>query len=859
MILYRYIIKEHILPFLYSLGIITFIFIMTTAVQLLDKIISKGLALPVVLEIFAINLGWIIALAIPMSILTATLMTFGKMSADNEILAIKATGQNLTFLITPVFLVAAILAVVNVYFNDLILPDANHRAANLLSDISRKRPAVLLEPGVLIRDFPGYALWVKKVNPVSGSMKMVRIYSDAAGEDPMTTVATTGDITMTRDEKQLKLTLYDGETHSVNTNAKEYFLGRFKKQVVFLENPDTELRRTNSDFRSDREMDIAMMQDEVAGIRTTRNSYLNEYNLQMESLKKHIIALDSQATSAFPQGTILHNIDTVRTFASWASQFIPVSHTDAVQEMERNKNITDNVISRVKFQDMMINQYLVEVQKKYALPFACIVFVLIGAPLGIMARRGGIAVGASYSIFFFIIYWALLIGGENLGDKCIISPVLAMWSGNILIGICGLFLIMSMKRETSIISFSWIPRLWGHLIHKPSQMLKASTRRSATPLHTLVTLPFYPLRPVVSILSAYLIRKFIGYLAGFLIAITVIFIVGDYFSNLQRFEHASLSSIALYYWYYMPWLIQVISPIVILLATMSAIGAMTRWNELVAMKASGMNVRQLTAPLLVIGVVLAVGGFMLSEHVLPKANMLRRELSTNLGMQKALKKAGKLPPSRDNKNDFYYFGSDRHLYFYKAFRPGDAQGYGVWREAYTPSSIVEKIFADNTVYKNGSWYFIHGMVRIFTKDHESAYTFDTLQDTVLKESPLDMVAQIKSPEEMSYWELKNYTDKTRRRGEDVSKYDAQLQFKLAYPVMNFIVIILGLSISARAGKKGSAVLFGIGLLLIVAYWIISQFGLAFAQNGQISAVAGAWFGNVVFLIIALILYSRASR
>jgi len=163
------------------------------------------------------------------------------------------------------------------------------------------------------------------------------------------------------------------------------------------------------------------------------------------------------------------------------------------------------------------------------------------------------------------------------------------------------------------------------------------------------------------------------------------------------------------------------------------------------------------------------------------------------------------------------------------------------------------------VYKNGAWYFTHGMMRSFAKNKESAYSFDTLKDTILSEKPVDMVVQIKSPEEMSYWELQSYTDKTRRRGEDVSKYNAQLQFKLAYPVMNFIVIILGLSISARAGRKGSAVLFGIGLLLIIAYWIISQFGLAFAQNGQLSAVAGAWFGNVVFFILALILYLQASR
>ena len=146
MIFYRYTVREHIIPFLYSFGIIVFFLVMQLAVQLLEKIIRKGLAPLVVLELFLIQLGWIVALAIPMAILVATLMTFGRMSADNEILAIKASGRNLYSLITPVFVGSAVLAVLLVFFNNLILPEANHRAANLASDISRKKPAAFIEP-----------------------------------------------------------------------------------------------------------------------------------------------------------------------------------------------------------------------------------------------------------------------------------------------------------------------------------------------------------------------------------------------------------------------------------------------------------------------------------------------------------------------------------------------------------------------------------------------------------------------------------------------------------------------------------------------------------------------------------------
>jgi lipopolysaccharide export system permease protein len=122
-----------------------------------------------------------------------------------------------------------------------------------------------------------------------------------------------------------------------------------------------------------------------------------------------------------------------------------------------------------------------------------------------------------------------------------------------------------------------------------------------------------------------------------------------------------------------------------------------------------------------------------------------------------------------------------------------------------------------------------------------------------------MVAQIKSPEEMSYWELERYIEAAARRGEPVRKYEGQLEFKKALPWMNFIVILLGISITARAGRKGSAALFAIGLMMTFVYWLISQFAIVFAQNGHLPVMVGAWIGNLVFFILGLFLFRKASR
>jgi lipopolysaccharide export system permease protein len=119
---------------------------------------------------------------------------------------------------------------------------------------------------------------------------------------------------------------------------------------------------------------------------------------------------------------------------------------------------------RLESVDREMDQYLVEIYKKYSIPTACLVFVLVGAPLGIMARRGGFGIAATLSLGFFVLYWACLIGGEKLADRDILSPFLGMWSANIIIGAMGILLTIRIGRETVVINWDflqkYIPRRW---------------------------------------------------------------------------------------------------------------------------------------------------------------------------------------------------------------------------------------------------------------------------------------------------------------------------------------------------------------------------------------------------------------
>ncbi|HMA65908.1 MAG: LptF/LptG family permease [Fibrobacterota bacterium] len=856
MILYRYIIKEHIFPFLASLSIIVFLFAMQYAMYLLPKIISKGLDPAVVLETFLIQLAWILALAIPMAILTSTLMTFGRMSGDNEITAIKASGHNLMLLMIPVIVASTAIGVFLTFFNDLILPDANHKAANLISDISRKKPAAFIEPGIIIRDFTGYTIYTEDVDPKSGTLKGIKIFSNLSGQDPSFTMADSGKIQITPDQQYLEFTLFKGESHSTSrTNKDDYFFGRFEKQVVSIKNVDSELQRTNSNYRGDREKSSLIMLDNIREFKEANKPYEKEYEKLLDSLKTVLHRFDSLAQKYVSKDTA--SSDSL-TFSSWLDKVEP-SRPIAIGNVELHGNLFDRIYRRIHSNNLLIAQHMVEVHKKYAIPFACILFVLIGAPLGIMAKRGGLGVGASYSLLFFIITWAFLMKGEVMADKLQISPFLAMWSGNILVAVCGVILTTLMLREKTI-RFDWIVNGFKHIFALGKQKRKHTANRPSLPLLViLMWIPRWFSRKFIGTAPTYLIGSFLTFTIGLQLALVFTYVTIDYVSNARKFEGIPFERLAYYYYYSLPWIVQVTIPIVLLLASMFSIGKMARSSELTAVKASGMSVRQLTFPLLLLGILLSVGIFYGSEEILPKANSLKRELEDKW-RDPVITKNSPNTTVKEYRRDFYYFANNKTLYYYDEFSTSPFFVRNVQRQIYNGSSVVQSINADASDFRDSTgWRFINAEIRDFTKEPISVTRKDTLIDSILTAKPVVMVARIKNKDEMSYWELRSFIESAKKRGEEVEKYLGDLEFKIAFPFMNFIVILLGISITARMGRKGGALLFGLGLAIAFSYWIISRFAIVFAQNGHMPVLLGAWFGNILFFLLGLVLYRKASR
>ena len=439
MILVRYVLKELIGPFMAALFGITFLFVVDFLVKILDNVLSKGLPASTVLEIFALNLAWMLSLSIPMAVLVACLMAFGRLSGDHEITAVKAAGMSPLSLMRPVMLVAMLLSVLMVLFNNWVLPEANHRSVELMNAISRKKPHVFVDAGRLITQFPDVQLWVNRIDPVSGVLYGIQVYEMERKGPPRVVYADSATLDYVDNGATLMFRLRSGETHIVDPDKPEnYFRIRFFSQDLAMQNVDERLERRSRSYRSDREMPVEMMMDVV-----------NEARAKYDTVSQQAMEV-RLSTLADAKASVLGD-SILPADAEGIAELDSVQARRSLQKMRLQEisalRTTERLWGRMESEKKREAQYLVEIHKKFSTSFACFIFILIGAPLGIMARKGGIGTGIIYSLAFFVIYWICLIGGENLADRLIISPELAMWSSNMIIGAFGVFITIAMVRD----------------------------------------------------------------------------------------------------------------------------------------------------------------------------------------------------------------------------------------------------------------------------------------------------------------------------------------------------------------------------------------------------------------------------
>ena len=426
----RYILKAHLGPLVFGFALIIFILVIDVILQLMDQVLSKGLSPEEAGRLFFYNLAWIIALAVPMAVLIAVLMAFGRLAADNEIMAAKACGVGFLHILRPVLGAAAVLTLLMIWFNDQILPDWNYEARTILSNLKRRKAALVLKEkeGIFIHKLSNYSLLIRQVDEQTNRLHGITLYDGSRPGPPATLHASAGEVNIFADGRYMRLALYDGEFNQIEADDPERFArGSFGRQLVHIEDKGRAFTHYRSAYRSDREMDIAAMYQAV-----------QEKKRERRRTQEH---MDS-TVQAF-----IAAIDTALALATdaAATDSTPIAQAQQLhQKIERKQRF-------ISTRNKGINELWVEIHKKFSIPFACLVFVLVGAPLGALIRQRGSAVSVGVSLTFFLSYWIFLIGGEQLADRGYISPALAMWSPNLVFGLLGTYLIHTVALDRPLL------------------------------------------------------------------------------------------------------------------------------------------------------------------------------------------------------------------------------------------------------------------------------------------------------------------------------------------------------------------------------------------------------------------------
>lgn len=499
-ILTRYLLKEHLAPFVFALGALTGLMLANQLARQFSSLVGKGLPWGVIGEVFGLSVPFIVAMTLPMAVLMAVLYAFARLASDNEITALKAGGIDLARLMRPVLVAACLVAAGTFLFIDQVLPRANHRLKTLLVDIARKRPTFDLKEQMVNEVLPGqFFLRAGRIDPATDRLRDVVIYDLGNLDRRRTIYADSGYMRFNTDRTDLHLTLFDGYVHDYDrAQASTFRRVFFHTDLVRVHNVSNQLERTEDDqFRGDREMGVCEMGAVVTSDARTLAGIGRERVALLENDARQLLGTPplpargggGAAPEVLPSRLASAYCGAMARLGRWLGPAAAQAQTPARRPAALADSLSHSVGlaprpaaaapdpdpdgNRLKGQLAVLESrrrnarqhaasFQVEIHKKLSIAASCLVFVLIGAPMALRFPRGGVGLVIGASVGIFGLYYVGLIGGETLADQLIIPPFWAMWTPNLLMTAVGLWIFLRLGHERA----SSRSGAWSELVAK---------------------------------------------------------------------------------------------------------------------------------------------------------------------------------------------------------------------------------------------------------------------------------------------------------------------------------------------------------------------------------------------------------
>lgn len=452
-------------PLVGWLSMIMFLLVMQFLIKYLPDLVGKGLPVGVVIELIAYNLAYMLVLAVPMAVLVSALMTFGRIAETGAYAVMKSAGVSFRQLVWPFLLVGLLLTAGMGYFNNVVLPEANFRARTLWLDIRTTRPGFELKPGVFYDGLDDYMILVRNLPPdAPDRLEDVVIYDYSEGPRYRTDIkAARGILRPVDGGRYLSIDLFDGEVHrkrpTRGENADRYERMAFDRHRLRIEMPDLGFERT--DPARGRRTDRTMPSWELARIVDSLETGLAESRARLHA---HSLELGRRPDSTRTTRAALPRPETASGAVSDESRpalagLDSLRRAEVVEQALQNaragRSVVENARHTIQRSEQRADQLRVEIHKKNSIALACLVFMLIGAPLGLSIRRGGLGMAAAIALGIFMFYWVTLVNGEKLADRGLLAPWLGMWAANMVSGVLGAWLALSVGMDRRAIPTAW--------------------------------------------------------------------------------------------------------------------------------------------------------------------------------------------------------------------------------------------------------------------------------------------------------------------------------------------------------------------------------------------------------------------
>ena len=523
----------------------------------------------------------------------------------------------------------------------------------------------------------------------------------------------------------------------------------------------------------------------------------------------------------------------------------PLKGAPRVEKPEKDLSLGDLGAKIAEYRDDPHSRapFEIERHKRYALPVAALVFGLVAFPLAVRSHRGGRSIALVGSLAILVTYYLMMTSLEGAALRTRIPAAVAIWAANVTFGVTGLTLLIATARE-----WRWpaMPSVWRGI---------EAVRRA------LPGRPTWPrrghaaggARDSTHIIDRYLVREYVAFMGIGLAVAAALFIVVDLVKTLDKYLRVKppLMYILEHFAYRLPAALHDGLPVVMLVATIFLFLTLSRYHELTALKAAGVSLYRVSAPVLGVGLLVAIGAGLFQELALPVLNERGDEVDR-------VKIRGQAPRHLQTRQRLWVRSADTRFYRVELLNPATNDLHGVTiLELDRDFRMTGRLDARRAHWTAGGWELSEGAYREIGDDGKVQTVPFSRTALDLKEELDDFLRIQKPVGSMSFWELRDYIGQLEAAGFQIRKYLVELYSKLSFPLVNLVMVLVAIPFALQSPRGGRLVGIGLAIVIMAGYLVVHYVALAFARADLLPPLIAAWTANVIFVGIGVSLLLRA--